>query len=84
MHDKTMHDKTIVLCSRLHALIMLVSGLFSLDTSDVFLPLIVMSLVKTGLKGAMPPIFSVTLKSQKKYSYQWNPKNKGPVLFKVI
>ena len=29
-------------------------------------------------------IFSVTLKSQKTFSYQWKPKNKGLLLFKII
>ena len=36
------------------------------------------------LKEALSPFFSVTLKSKKTYSYQWKPKNKGLLLFKII
>ena len=36
------------------------------------------------LKEALPPFFSVTVKSKKTYSYQWKPKNKGLLLFQII
>ena len=36
-----------------------------------------------SLRGSVT-IFSVTLKSQKTYSYQWKPKNTGLLLFQII